>query len=149
MSDVIEAVTNKDTGRILIQGYYEDEDEFPREIVVYDDRDRDIDLSVFDYGGTVEEYRISFTYHRNNEYLTLSGLELSSEYGIIKVDILDTPIRKNCARILVDEPIRNLIEEFYFESIRIYDWRYYMRYIKSMSSNLPGMSLYGRLKRIN
>jgi hypothetical protein len=141
MSDVIEAVTDIDGGRILIQGYYEYREEFPEEIIVHDDRDRDIDLSVFNYEGSVEEYRISFTYHQGNNYLTLSGLELSSEYGIIEVDILDTPIRKNCAKILVDEPIRNLIEEFYFESIRTYDWRYYIRYIRSISSNLPGMHI--------
>lgn len=146
MGDIIEAITENDTGRVLVRAHYDEDNSYPTYIVLYDNREKNISLSFLDDIDGVEEYKMSFNYQRETNFLILSKLHIATEDKVVEVSMPDTSIKKNSVDMLVDETSENLIQEFYDEPVRFYDWKYYMRYIRTILGSVPGRSSYNKLK---
>jgi hypothetical protein len=147
MGDIIEAITEDETGRVLARSHYEDNNSYPTNIVLYDNRDRDINLSFLGDINGIEEYKMDFNYQEETDFLILSKLYVATDDKVVEVDMPDTSIKKNSVDVLIDETSENLVQEFYDESVKFYDWKYYMRYIRTISGSIPGRSLCNKLKK--
>lgn len=147
MGDIIEAITEDDTGRVLVRAHYNGDNSYPTHIVLYDNRDRDINLSFLDNIDSIKEYKMNFNYQKETNFLILSKLHIATENKVVEVDMPETSIRKNSVDMLVDKTSERLIQEFYDESVRFYDWKYYMRYVRTIAGSIPGRSSYNKLKK--